>query len=53
MNSKNLNDSGIKPRTDLNPLFVPAEHIHPPEVDWVGISFGLTDRLLKFYSKCL
>lgn len=48
-----MNDSCIKPRTDLNPLFVSAENITPPEVDWVGISFGLTDRLLKFYSKCL
>lgn len=35
----------------LPPLLVPLKQIVPPRLDWIGASFGLTPRLLKFWDR--
>lgn len=35
----------------LPPLLVPLAQIVPPRLDWVGVSFGLTPQLLKFWDR--
>ena len=40
----------IVPRKDVPPLLVPLESEPPPRLDWLGTSFGLTEKLYKFWS---
>ncbi|KAH9251136.1 hypothetical protein BASA81_011035 [Batrachochytrium salamandrivorans] len=44
--------SKIRPRKKLNPLLVPASDVPPPVVlDYIGVSFGVTPKLYKFWEK--
>lgn len=41
----------IKPRASLKPLLTKVTDIRPPRLDWIGVSFGLTAPLFKFYNR--
>jgi len=47
-----LNTEKIRPRKKLNPLLVPAGDVPPPTVlDYLGVSFGITPRLYRFWDR--
>eukprot|EP00041_Stephanoeca_diplocostata_P033631 m.1116422 g.1116422 ORF g.1116422 m.1116422 type:complete len:1015 (+) comp24376_c0_seq2:198-3242(+) len=39
----------LEPRKDLPPLLRPVTAIKPENLDYLGVSFGLTSRLFKFW----
>mmetsp|Transcript_2880 Transcript_2880/g.8670 ORF Transcript_2880/g.8670 Transcript_2880/m.8670 type:complete len:412 (-) Transcript_2880:41-1276(-) len=39
----------LEPRKDLPPLLRRASDVKPEKLDWLGVSFGLTPRLFKFW----
>ena len=39
----------IRPRARLQPLLTPVSEVRPDALDYVGVSFGLTGSLLKFW----
>jgi N-acetyltransferase 10 len=41
----------IKPRAQLKPLLTKVSDLRPPRLDWIGVSFGLTASLFKFYRR--
>ena len=41
----------IKPRAQLKPLLTKVSDLRPPRLDWIGVSFGLTGSLFKFYRR--
>ena len=41
----------IKPRAQLKPLLTKLSDLRPPRLDWIGVSFGLTSSLFKFYRR--
>lgn len=41
----------IKPRSALKPLLTKVCDLRPPRLDWIGVSFGLTGQLFKFYRR--
>ena len=47
--SSNLLDEEIRPRSKLPPLLVPLASRRPPLLHWCGVSFGVTQPLLKFW----
>ncbi|XP_051114910.1 RNA cytidine acetyltransferase 1-like [Andrographis paniculata] len=46
-----LLEENIKPRTDLPPLLVPLRERRPEKLHYVGVSFGLTLDLFRFWRK--
>jgi N-acetyltransferase 10 len=46
-------DSGLalKPRTNLRPLMTRVDQVRPILLHWLGVSFGLTGDLWKFYKR--
>lgn len=41
----------IKPRAQLKPLLTKVTDLRPPRLDWIGVSFGMTASLFKFYRR--
>ncbi|KAL2531341.1 UPF0202 protein [Abeliophyllum distichum] len=46
-----LQEEKIQPRTDLSPLFVPLRERPPEKLHYMGVSFGLTLDLFRFWRK--
>ncbi|XP_063992726.1 RNA cytidine acetyltransferase [Diachasmimorpha longicaudata] len=46
-----LLEETIKPRASLPPLLLKLSERRPERLDYLGVSFGLTDRLLKFWKR--
>ncbi|KAL0424444.1 UNVERIFIED_CONTAM: RNA cytidine acetyltransferase 1 [Sesamum radiatum] len=46
-----LLEENIKPRTDLPPLLVPIRERKPEKLHYLGVSFGLTLDLFRFWRK--
>ncbi|KAL3818839.1 hypothetical protein ACJIZ3_004744 [Penstemon smallii] len=46
-----LLEENIKPRTDLPPLLIPLRERRPEKLHYLGVSFGLTLDLFKFWRK--
>ena len=46
-----LLEESIKPRKNLPPLLSKLSQRKPEKLDYVGVSYGLTQPLLKFWSK--
>lgn len=49
--SGDLMNEVIKPRAQLKPLLTKVSDLRPPRLDWIGVSFGLTGSLFKFYRR--
>ncbi|KAG7204791.1 hypothetical protein KM043_005198 [Ampulex compressa] len=45
----NLLEENIEPRTSLPPLLLKLSERHPESLDYIGVSFGITEQLLKFW----
>jgi N-acetyltransferase 10 len=41
----------IAPRTELPPLLEPVERVEQQRLDWLGVSYGLTEPLLTFWAR--
>lgn len=41
----------VKPRTNLRPLLTRVDQVRPLRLHWLGVSFGLTGDLWKFYKR--
>ena len=41
----------IEPRSSLPPLFMKLSERHAETLDYIGVSFGVTEKLLKFWKK--
>ncbi|XP_057806961.1 RNA cytidine acetyltransferase 1-like [Salvia miltiorrhiza] len=46
-----LLEENVKPRTDLPPLLVPLRERRPEKLHYLGVSFGLTQDLFRFWRK--
>ncbi|KAH6808223.1 GNAT acetyltransferase [Perilla frutescens var. frutescens] len=46
-----LQEENIKPRSDLPPLLVPLRERRPEKLHYLGVSFGLTLDLFRFWRK--
>ncbi|KAJ8557345.1 hypothetical protein K7X08_002970 [Anisodus acutangulus] len=46
-----LQEENIKPRSDLPPLLVPLRERRPERLHYLGVSFGLTLDLFRFWRK--
>lgn len=46
-----LLEENINPRTDLPPLLVPLRERWPEKLHYLGVSFGLTLNLFRFWKK--
>lgn len=49
--SGDLMNEVIKPRAQLKPLLTKVSDLRPPRLDWIGVSFGMTASLFKFYRR--
>ncbi len=49
---RSLKTEAIKPRKGLRPLLVPLYELRPPNLDYLGVSYGLTQHLFDFWGKC-
>lgn len=47
----NLLEECIEPRKSLPPLLLKLSERTPEKLDYIGVSFGLTEQLLKFWKK--
>ncbi|KYM92383.1 N-acetyltransferase 10 [Atta colombica] len=41
----------IEPRSSLPPLLLKLSERHPEHLDYIGVSFGVTEHLLKFWKR--
>ncbi|KAG5328946.1 NAT10 acetyltransferase, partial [Acromyrmex heyeri] len=41
----------IEPRSSLPPLLLKLSERHPEHLDYIGVSFGITEHLLKFWKR--
>lgn len=46
-----LLEESIEPRKSLPPLLLKLSERTPERLDYIGVSFGLTEQLLKFWKK--
>lgn len=46
-----LLEESIKPRANLPPLLVHLRERHPEKLHYIGVSFGLTQDLFRFWRK--
>jgi hypothetical protein len=46
-----LLEENIKPRTNLPPLLVHLRERQPEKLHYIGVSFGLTQELFRFWRK--
>lgn len=51
LNDGSLQTETLKPRTNLKPLLVKLADKQPINLHWLGVSFGLTPSLYKFWSR--
>ncbi|CAI5439196.1 unnamed protein product [Caenorhabditis angaria] len=51
-NTVELLEERIEPRADLPPLLQRLDERKPEKLDYLGVSFGLTVPLLKFWKRC-
>lgn len=49
--SKAADSEELKPRTNLKPLMTKLDQVKPILLHWLGVSFGLTSELWKFYKR--
>lgn len=42
----------LKPRKKLPPLLLPAGQHPTPRLHWLGVSYGVTGQLLRFWDRC-
>ncbi|OAD62366.1 N-acetyltransferase 10 [Eufriesea mexicana] len=47
----NLLEERIEPRVSLPPLLLKLSERHPENLDYIGVSFGVTEQLLKFWKR--
>ncbi|PBC33504.1 RNA cytidine acetyltransferase [Apis cerana] len=47
----NLLEEKIEPRVSLPPLLLKLSERRPENLDYIGVSFGVTEPLLKFYKR--
>ncbi|XP_050457216.1 RNA cytidine acetyltransferase [Cataglyphis hispanica] len=47
----NLLEESIEPRNSLPPLLLKLSERHPEHLDYIGVSFGVTEQLLKFWKR--
>ena len=47
----NLLEERIEPRASLPPLLLKLSERHPESLDYIGVSFGITEQLLKFWKR--
>ncbi|XP_012286930.1 RNA cytidine acetyltransferase [Orussus abietinus] len=47
----NLLEETIEPRSSLPPLLMKLSERRPERLDYIGVSFGLTEQLLKFWKR--
>eukprot|EP00095_Tigriopus_kingsejongensis_P007801 maker-scaffold370_size193435-snap-gene-0.44 protein:Tk07801 transcript:maker-scaffold370_size193435-snap-gene-0.44-mRNA-1 annotation:"n-acetyltransferase 10 isoform x1" len=47
-----LLDEVIAPRDDLPPLLLKLSERKPEPLDYIGVSFGMTQNLLRFWKRC-
>ncbi|CAG9859781.1 unnamed protein product [Phyllotreta striolata] len=47
----NLLEENVEPRKTLPPLLLKLSERPPERLDYIGVSFGLTEQLLKFWKK--
>ncbi|KAL6425941.1 hypothetical protein ACFW04_008920 [Cataglyphis niger] len=47
----NLLEESIEPRSSLPPLLLKLSERHPEHLDYIGVSFGVTEQLLKFWKR--
>lgn len=47
----NLLEESIEPKKSLPPLLLKLNERLPEKLDYIGVSFGLTDGLLKFWKR--
>lgn len=40
-----------EPRSSLPPLLLKLSERHPEHLDYIGVSFGVTEQLLKFWKR--
>ncbi|PVD33452.1 hypothetical protein C0Q70_04708 [Pomacea canaliculata] len=48
----NLLEESICPRKNLPPLLLKLSERRPEKLDYLGVSYGLTSELLRFWKKC-
>jgi len=41
----------IEPRSSLPPLLLKLSERQPEHLDYIGVSFGITEQLLKFWKR--
>ncbi|KAL6258606.1 hypothetical protein P5V15_010560 [Pogonomyrmex californicus] len=46
-----LLEETIEPRNSLPPLLLKLSDRHPEHLDYIGVSFGITEHLLKFWKR--
>ncbi|KMR04795.1 n-acetyltransferase 10 [Lasius niger] len=46
-----LLEESIEPRSSLPPLLLKLSERHPEHLDYIGVSFGVTEQLLKFWKR--
>lgn len=46
-----LLEESIEPRSSLPPLLLKLSERHPEHLDYIGVSFGITEQLLKFWKR--
>ncbi|XP_072747429.1 RNA cytidine acetyltransferase [Anoplolepis gracilipes] len=46
-----LLEENIEPRSSLPPLLLKLSERHPENLDYIGVSFGVTEQLLKFWKR--
>lgn len=49
--SKSLLEETMKPKKKLKPLLKKLSEVQPPQTDYLGVSFGLTQELYNFWKK--
>ncbi len=51
MSASGLLDEELKPRANLPPLLSRLQERRPEHLDYLGVSFGLTEDLLRFWKR--
>lgn len=51
LQSEEIEDEQLKPRAHVKPLLKKLSGLQPPEIDYIGVAFGLSWSLLKFWKK--
>jgi len=49
--TEDLHNESVKPKKQLKPLLKKLTEVRPPHVDYLGVSFGITQELYNFWKK--